>query len=478
MMQVQTQTDDRNRTPAAADTSSVVAPTTAPTRGKPTMDEVMDELQSRFLMNLPPTELSSTERLFFQIEQCYWFYEDFYADHHNHLTHLKLNDFARKMFNHCVLLQPLKQKCESMFLDFKTYQSQIPVVGCILLNPAKTKLVLVCNWKGTCWSLPRGKVNQGEADLDCARREVLEECGYEPGRHEGDGLNAKDFIEFHVNQQRIRMYMVTNVPEDFNFAPQTRKEISLIQWFTFDDLPKKTWGVLPFMSRLRRWITNQGGKSSGKKKSRSNTPVKTRSVSAPRNRPPSSSSDVSLPLPLPPQPPLLDPHLAAVGAMASSRSLSTPHARPKARNTSRGHFGTEQQTSTASDDVNDQTFGTTGASFSFNVEEMFSINERLTGHKFSYDGNPHDFGKVAPKHTAVQTRLSSAAPVAPVAVAPPPRHPPQQPAHVLLSKPPLPDDRGPVSPTATTATSSASSSPQQLFANFTFDTVDIMACVK
>ncbi|KDO23174.1 hypothetical protein SPRG_09982 [Saprolegnia parasitica CBS 223.65] len=136
-------------------------PTLAPAGKKPTMDE---------------------RAALFQIEQCYWFYEDFYADHHVHLTHLKLNDFARKLFNHCILLQPLKAQCESMFQDFKAYQSQIPVVGGILLNPAKTKLILVRNWKGTSWSLPRGKVNQGESDVECAKREVFEECGYAPPR--------------------------------------------------------------------------------------------------------------------------------------------------------------------------------------------------------------------------------------------------------------------------------------------------------
>ncbi|RHY09667.1 hypothetical protein DYB25_000432 [Aphanomyces astaci] len=424
----------------------------------------MDELQSRFLMNLPQSELSSSERLFFQIEQCYWFYEDFYADHHNHLTHLKLNDFARKMFNHCVLLQPLKQKCESMFQDFKTYQSQIPVVGCILLNPAKTKLVLVRNWKGTSWSLPRGKVNQGETDLECARREVFEECGYDPAAASSSsttlsdvdtvlGINAKDFIEFHVNQQRIRMYIVTQVPEEFNFAPQTRKEISLIQWFDFDELPKKTWGVLPFMSRLRRWITNDTKKATAKKKA-THTPVKSRSVSAPRHRPAKTDAYPPRPTspPLPKVPVVANPHHQHLALSASSaRSMSTPHARPKAKQSPqpppRGHFGTEHQSATSSDHVNDQTFGPMTCSLSFNVDEMFRINEQLTGHTFSYDGNPHEFGKAPPKRADVQSRLAAAS------APPPPEH--IQPTHVP--------------PTTTT---------NAVFAAFTFDTTEIMACVK
>ncbi|OQS02536.1 mRNA decapping enzyme [Thraustotheca clavata] len=398
----------------------------------PTMEEVMDELQSRFLMNLPASEFASSERLFFQIEQCYWFYEDFYADHHAHLSHLKLNDFARKMFNECSLLQPLQHQCESMFQDFKAYQSQIPVVGGILLNPSKTKLILVRNWKGTSWSLPRGKVNQAESDVECAKREVFEECGYAPP---SNAINTKDFIEFTTNQQRMRMYIITDVPEHFAFAPQTRKEISLIQWFEFDDLPKKTWGVLPFMSRLRRWITSKKNEKKGKK--RNSTPGKGRSVSAPRNRPQNQATD-RVDMILPPSPPIAvrqNPTQQHV-QHDPSRSYSTPQARPRGRNNlNRGHFGTEKQTSTSCDQVNEETFGVRDTGFSFNVDEMFKVNEELTGVKFTYNGNPHDFGKVKG-----------------------PRPPP------LPTVPPPKETPKPKSP--------------QLFAPFTFDTGDIMACVK
>ncbi|RQM20914.1 hypothetical protein B5M09_006427 [Aphanomyces astaci] len=86
-------------------------------------------------------------------------------------------------------------------------------------------------------------------------------------------------------------------------------------------------------------------------------------------------------------------------------------------------------------------------SFSFNVDEMFRINEQLTGHTFSYDGNPHEFGKAPPKRADVQSRLAAAS------APPPPEH--IQPTHVP--------------PTTTT---------NAVFAAFTFDTTEIMACVK
>jgi hypothetical protein len=38
-------------------------------------DEALEKIETRFIYNLPETELSHIERLFFQIEQAHWFYE-------------------------------------------------------------------------------------------------------------------------------------------------------------------------------------------------------------------------------------------------------------------------------------------------------------------------------------------------------------------------------------------------------------------
>lgn len=373
---------------------------------KISMEEVLDELQSRFLMNLPASELASTDRLFFQIEQCYWFYEDFYADHYTYMRHMKLNDFAKKIFNHCVLLQPLKHKCETMFADFRAYQNSIPVVGCIMLNQMKTKLLLVRNWKGTSWTFPRGKINQDEEDVECAAREALEECGYDASAQ----INPEAYIEMYLDEQRARMYIISDVPEDFHFAPQTRKEISLIQFFDIESLPKKTWSVLPFLSRLKRWIKSDGKKGSSHKSNSKKAKGQQRSSSAPKTRPQAqekSKTNNSQKAAKTSQHEKYNTH----DSNGNPRSVSTPHTRPVIKK--RGHFGTETQTSTSSDVNNGVTFGEATAADSFSVEEMFQVNEKLTGQKFEYDGNPHDFGSVKKTTVAVQHAASEVL-VAPV----------------------------------------------------------------
>ena len=53
---------------------------------------------------------------------------------------------------------------------------------------------------------------------------VLEETGY----NLADQLNPEDVIEMSIKEQKISLYIVPNVPEDFEFETRTRKEISVI----------------------------------------------------------------------------------------------------------------------------------------------------------------------------------------------------------------------------------------------------------
>ena len=39
------------------------------------LDEALTEVEARFIVTLPKQEIKQTERLFFHIEQAYWFYE-------------------------------------------------------------------------------------------------------------------------------------------------------------------------------------------------------------------------------------------------------------------------------------------------------------------------------------------------------------------------------------------------------------------
>ena len=53
--------------------------------------------------------------------------------------------------------------------------------------------------------------------------QVLEETGFDLSTR----LNASDHIEITIKEQRITLYVVGGIPEDYPFQTRTRKEISV-----------------------------------------------------------------------------------------------------------------------------------------------------------------------------------------------------------------------------------------------------------
>jgi len=55
----------------------------------------------------------------------------------------------------------------------------------------------------------------------------LEETGYDISPL----IKEQDYVELTIREQRIRLYIVVGVPEDTEFCPKTRKEISVCYLF-------------------------------------------------------------------------------------------------------------------------------------------------------------------------------------------------------------------------------------------------------
>ncbi|RUP49114.1 Dcp2, box A domain-containing protein [Jimgerdemannia flammicorona] len=197
-------------------------------------DEILDDLSSRFIINVPEEELASVERICFQIEQAHWFYEDFVREQRGDLPSFSLKNFSAKFFQHCPLLHQWANEHERAFADFMQYKIRVPVCGAIILNEGLDKCLLVKGWSSRSgWGFPKGKINKDEPDSTCAAREVFEETGYDIS----SGLKEEDFIELTMREQRIRLYIIAGVSEDVDFSPQTRKEISQISWHKLNELP-------------------------------------------------------------------------------------------------------------------------------------------------------------------------------------------------------------------------------------------------
>lgn len=87
------------------------------------------------------------------------------------------------------------------------------------------------------------------------KKQVQEETGYDAR----GGANEKDFLTLYLNGQQTTMFIVVGVDETFPFEPQVRKEISAVEWFPLDALPSRSFGVEPFVPRLRRWMAKTKG---------------------------------------------------------------------------------------------------------------------------------------------------------------------------------------------------------------------------
>lgn len=64
----------------------------------------------------------------------------------------------------------------------------------------------------------------------------------------------------------IKYYIVPDVPEDFKFEPQTRKEVSDVKFFKFDGLPDSAWGVGLCIAHVKRWASKNKKKRESEEK--------------------------------------------------------------------------------------------------------------------------------------------------------------------------------------------------------------------
>lgn len=301
----------------------------------------------RFLANVPTAggESLPVERLFFQIQQAHWFYEDFYVDDLDHIPHMRFRQFIAAMFEHGTLLERYSSRREEFLELFKEYAARIPSCGAIILNKAMTKILMVQPFGGKSWSFPKGKVNEGETDIDCASREVMEETGVDISSY----TTTKDFVAYYNGGQLIKLFIARGIPESVHAAPIARKEIKAVTWHDVSGIPtrsgikgaSKYWSAVTVMKQLLRWIRSKGGKVA-----KSQHP---RSAKGSKKGPRGSSG---------------------AGPAASSAGGGDADA-----------YGSLSET-----------FGDEATGEGWSVDAMFRANAKLLGREFRYDGNPHTFG--------------------------------------------------------------------------------------
>nr|ACO14725.1 mRNA-decapping enzyme 2 [Caligus clemensi] len=234
---------------------------------------ILDDLGSRFIINVPESQRKDIIRICFQLELAYWFYLDFYVE--NNLRHTyeglsscSMREFSEHMFRHIGFLREHVDQVGEILEEWKIYKLAVPTYGAIILNTDLTHILLVRGfWSKTSWGFPKGKVNEDEPPYTCAIREVLEETGY----NIAPLLHKDQYLEIDVHDRTTRLYIVHGVPMTTEFKPRTRNEIRDVKWFPLVDLPanKKEqiskhlglthsglYKVMPFIKHIRQWISD------------------------------------------------------------------------------------------------------------------------------------------------------------------------------------------------------------------------------
>jgi mRNA-decapping enzyme subunit 2 len=225
------------------------------------IDLVLEDLLVRFLVNVPEEDLSSIERVFFQVEEAQWFYTDFIRQLNPLLPGMKMKSFAAKFLEKCPLIWKWGDP-EDAIARFGKYKSTIPVRGVALFNKDLSKVILVQGTESNSWSFPRGKISKAESDIDCAVRETEEETGF----NVRDLIDENDFVERTIRGKNYKIYLVKNVPEDYNFSPLGRNEISKIEWFDMKAIqkrcknnPNSLFIVGTILKPMVKWINKNKG---------------------------------------------------------------------------------------------------------------------------------------------------------------------------------------------------------------------------
>lgn len=208
---------------------------------------------------MPREEVGSPARLGFQLEQAYWFYDDFYRVENPALPKMNLKRFIQCLLSRYPEWTNMNGiDIEELITTFLKYKAQVPTCGAILLNEGLTKCLMVQGWNSGTWTFPKGKIAKGEVPEDCAIREVAEEIGYDITGN----LDKNEYIQTESGPHAVRLYIVPGVPETTKFQTLTRKEIGAIKWFPLAELTNpnssnRFFNVNTFIGRLKAFVKKQ-----------------------------------------------------------------------------------------------------------------------------------------------------------------------------------------------------------------------------
>jgi 8-oxo-dGTP pyrophosphatase MutT (NUDIX family) len=181
-----------------------------------------------------------------KLETAHWYYVDHVQpNQHPELPRLRFKQFIR------VYIPWLKgQQLFNAMKLFNRYKKTLPIFGSIILNPERTRILLVQNVNSESWSFPKGKQELNESEICSVTRETLEETNF--------FVADKIDLRKKLRHRKATFIIIENVAEYTFFVPWKRTEICNVAWHNVADLsednPIYNIYIRHIQEKLKNWI--------------------------------------------------------------------------------------------------------------------------------------------------------------------------------------------------------------------------------
>ena len=203
---------------------------------QPIHQDIIDNLLMRYVLTNIGQKTMVT--IFSNLLDAYWFYTDYIYTNLVERTKYNLQQITENHFIEQAIFRlqslrliPASISPYKLIKSYRTYQMTIPVCGGILINDARTHVLMI--QKDNNWSLPKGKVNSiYETYTECAVREIHEEVGYKCPD------TPLELVQFMNKIQLNVFFIIKNVPTYYPFHTKVVGEIDRIQWIPIAEVEK------------------------------------------------------------------------------------------------------------------------------------------------------------------------------------------------------------------------------------------------
>jgi mRNA-decapping enzyme subunit 2 len=167
---------------------------------------IFDELMNIYIYHLDESIFYNKIQICFQLQYAYWCYLDNYVKHNNLLPRYNQYEFFHAIVNMYPLLYLHIKDISKIYTEWKEYISCIPVYGSIILDSTLKYCLLLRmgSNRSSHYSFPKGKIDKGEEEVECAIRETMEETGI----NIRNKIRKTRYIDGDVKGKYTKLYMI------------------------------------------------------------------------------------------------------------------------------------------------------------------------------------------------------------------------------------------------------------------------------